>query len=200
CSGATGPRLLVPSSSHVHPRTRSTASSVSLGQLSSTICGLACTVQLHRQDNNVVIRLIRQARHTTAGIRKCFLFLLQCQLSLVLIQTHFHVQCLVLNICLITVHLSSVSLLGKPSDSSIMKVPTGKNLRFLPKKTLRFFVLCFSVKFGLTVCIYLTCFGLLLHAFCLDINHEDEKALLPGSSAHVWNLSEKLELYLSLLH
>lgn len=27
-----------------------------------------------------------QARHTTYGIRKCFLFLLQCQLSLVLIQ------------------------------------------------------------------------------------------------------------------
>lgn len=27
-----------------------------------------------------------QARHTTYGIRKCFLFLLQCQLSLVIIQ------------------------------------------------------------------------------------------------------------------
>ncbi|KAG7315576.1 hypothetical protein KOW79_020442 [Hemibagrus wyckioides] len=190
--------ICCPSSSHTHPRTRSTASGVSLGQLSSAICGLACTVQLHRQDNNVVIRLIRQARHTTAGIRKCFLFLLQCQLSLVLIQI-LACMCqlppplatsdvLLLSCCYYP--LLSVSLLGKPSDSSIMKVPTGKNLRFLPKKTLRFFVLCFSVKFGLTVCIYLTCFGLLLHAFCLDINHEDEKLCYPAAlltNSTVWS-------------
>ncbi|MCJ8747721.1 hypothetical protein PDJAM_G00156500 [Pangasius djambal] len=89
--------------------------------------------------------------------------------------------------CHISLH---VSLLGKPSDSSIMKVPTGKNLRFLPKKTLRFFVLCFSVKFGLTVCVYLTCFGLLLHAFCLEINHEDEKLCHPTAllmNSTVWS-------------
>ncbi|RXN30570.1 transmembrane 94-like protein [Labeo rohita] len=76
---------------------------------------------------------------------------------------------------------SSVSLLGKPSDNSIMKVPTGKNLRFLPKKTLRLFVLCFLVKFGLTVCTFLTCFGLMLHSFCLDINHQDEELCHPAS-------------------
>ncbi|XP_060716255.1 transmembrane protein 94-like [Tachysurus vachellii] len=187
-----------PSSNHVHPKTQNKASGLSLNQLSSAICGLACTVQLHRQDNNVVIRLIRQARHTTAGIRKCFLFLLQCQLSLVLIQI-LACMCqlppplatsdvLLLSCCYYP--LLSVSLLGKPSDSSIMKVPTGKNLRFLPKKTLRFFVLCFSVKFGLTVCIYLTCFGLLLHAFCLDINHEEEKLCYPTAlltNSTVWS-------------
>ncbi|GAA6111681.1 transmembrane protein 94-like, partial [Tachysurus ichikawai] len=49
-----------PSSNHVHPKTQNKASGLSLNQLSSAICGLACTVQLHRQDNNVVIRLIRQ--------------------------------------------------------------------------------------------------------------------------------------------
>ncbi|ROI62438.1 Transmembrane protein 94 [Anabarilius grahami] len=75
----------------------------------------------------------------------------------------------------------SVSLLGKPSDNSIMKVPTGKNLRFLPKKTLQLFVLCFLVKFGLTVCTFLTCFGLLLHSFCLDINHQDEDLCHPAA-------------------
>uniref|UniRef100_A0A8C1PEG7 Transmembrane protein 94 n=1 Tax=Cyprinus carpio TaxID=7962 RepID=A0A8C1PEG7_CYPCA len=55
-----------------------TSDSLSVIQLSSAICGLACTVQFNQQDNNTVIRLIKQARHTTAGIRKCFLFLLQC--------------------------------------------------------------------------------------------------------------------------
>ncbi|XP_073698786.1 transmembrane protein 94-like [Garra rufa] len=166
-----------------------TSDSLSVIQLSSAICGLACTVQFNQQDNNTVIRLIKQARHTTAGIRKCFLFLLQCQLSLVLIQILACVCQLppplgtsdVLFLSCFYFPLLSVSLLGKPSDSSIMKVPTGKNLRFLPKKTLRLFVLCFLVKFGLTVCTFLTCFGLMLHSFCLDINHEDEELCHPTS-------------------
>ncbi|XP_072514079.1 transmembrane protein 94-like [Salminus brasiliensis] len=172
--------------------------SVSLAQLSSAICGLACTVQLHHQDNSTVIKLIKQARHITAGIRKCFLFLLQCQLSLVLIQILACVCQLppplatsdVLFLSCFYFPMLSVSLLGKPSDSSIMKVPTGKNLRFLPKKTLRFFMLCFLVKFGLTVCIYLTCFGLVLHGFCLEINHEDEKLCYPTAlllNSTVWS-------------
>ncbi|XP_046693234.1 transmembrane protein 94-like [Silurus meridionalis] len=211
------------STNEVWTRTGRKPSTASLSQLSSAICGLACTVQLQQQDNNVVISLIRQARHTTAGIRKCFLFLLQCQLSLVLIQI---LACLcqlppplassdVLLLSCCYYPLLSVSLLGKPSDSSIMKVPTGKNLRFLPKKTLRSFMLCFVVKFGLNVCIYLTCFGLLLHSFCLDINHEDNKlchptALLTNSTA--WSpdwygrhsdglvLGQKVVAFLTLLY
>ncbi|XP_030634876.1 transmembrane protein 94-like [Chanos chanos] len=158
-------------------------------QLSSAICGMACTIQLKQQDNNIIIKLIKQARHVTAGIRKCFLFLLQCQLSLVLIQI---LACLcqlppplgtsdVLFLSCFYFPLLSMSLLGKPSDCSIMKVPTGKNLRFLPKKTLRFFVLCFLLKFGLTVCTYLTCFGFILHGFCLQINHKDKELCHPAA-------------------
>ncbi|XP_058637971.1 transmembrane protein 94-like [Onychostoma macrolepis] len=175
-----------------------TSDSLSVIQLSSAICGLACTVQFNQQDNNTVIRLIKQARHTTAGIRKCFLFLLQCQLFLVLIQILACVCQLppplgtsdVLFLSCFYFPLLSVSLLGKPSDNSIMKVPTGKNLRFLPKKTLRLFVLCFLVKFGLTVCTFLTCFGLMLHSFCLDINHQDEDLCHPASllmNSTVWS-------------
>ncbi|XP_042571911.1 transmembrane protein 94-like [Cyprinus carpio] len=175
-----------------------TSDSLSVIQLSSAICGLACTVQFNQQDNNTVIRLIKQARHTTAGIRKCFLFLLQCQLSLVLIQILACVCQLppplgtsdVLFLSCFYFPLLSVSLLGKPSDNSIMKVPTGKNLRFLPKKTLRLFVLCLLVKFGLTVCTFLTCFGLMLHSFCLDINHQDEDLCHPASllmNSTVWS-------------
>ncbi|KAL7852969.1 hypothetical protein SRHO_G00187540 [Serrasalmus rhombeus] len=186
------------SSSDAHQRPPHSQDSVSLAQLSSAICGLACTVQLHHQDNSTVIKLIKQARHITAGIRKCFLFLLQCQLSLVLIQILASVCQLppplatsdVLFLSCLYFPMLSVSLLGKPSDSSIMKVPTGKNLRFLPKKTLRFFMLCFLVKFGLTVCIYLTCFGLVLHSFCLEINHEDEKLCHPTAllmNSTVWS-------------
>lgn len=35
-----------------------------------------------------------QARHTTYGIRKCFLFLLQCQLALVIIQVRKKQTCM----------------------------------------------------------------------------------------------------------
>lgn len=48
-------------------------------------------------------------------------------------------------------------------------------------QTLRFFVLCFLVKFGLTVCTYLTCFGVLLHSFCLELNHHDEDLCHPAA-------------------
>nr|XP_015215729.1 PREDICTED: uncharacterized protein KIAA0195-like isoform X1 [Lepisosteus oculatus] len=154
---------------------------LSPAQLAGALCGLPCTIHLGSQDNTTIIRLIKQkARHTTSGIRKCFLFLLQCQLSLVLIQILACVFQLppplgtndVLLLSCFYFPLLSVSLLGKPSDSSIMKVPTGKNLRFLPKKTQQFFVFYFLVKFGLTVCTYLACFGFTLHGFCLKINHE----------------------------
>lgn len=37
---------------------------VSLSQLSSAICGLACTIQLHQQDNSTVIKLIKQVRRS----------------------------------------------------------------------------------------------------------------------------------------
>ncbi|KAF5892040.1 transmembrane protein 94-like, partial [Clarias magur] len=48
------------SSNDVRHRIQTRLSDVSPSQLSNAICGLACTVQLQRQDNNMVIKLIRQ--------------------------------------------------------------------------------------------------------------------------------------------
>ncbi|GCC31474.1 hypothetical protein chiPu_0009932 [Chiloscyllium punctatum] len=72
-------------------------------------------------------------------------------------------------LCLTCVYfpLVSMSLMGKPPDNTVMEVATGKNLKILPKKTQWFFVLYFLVKSGLTVCLQLTCFGLMLHGFCM---------------------------------
>ncbi|KAJ8413521.1 hypothetical protein AAFF_G00080280 [Aldrovandia affinis] len=92
------------------------------------------TPNLDPQDNTTIIRFMKQALHTTAGIRKCFLFLLQCQLSPV------PIQC------------------GPPGQAFRQLHYEGanwENLRFLPK-THRFFVFCFLVKFGLTDCTCLT--------------------------------------------
>ncbi|XP_064414923.1 transmembrane protein 94-like [Latimeria chalumnae] len=143
--------------------------------LSSILGSLPCSIHLCNYDNSSIIQLIKQARHTTSGIRKCFLFLLQCQLFLVMIQV---LACLVQLppplgttdvLCLSCIYfpLVSVSFLGKPPDSTIMNVATGKNLKFLPKRTQQFFVLYFLVKFGLTVCTYLACFGFMLRGFCM---------------------------------
>ncbi|XP_067115085.1 endoplasmic reticulum magnesium-transporting P-type ATPase-like [Osmerus mordax] len=142
--------------------------------LSSALCGLSCSLHLS-PTNLTLIQLIRQARHTTAGIRKCFLFLLQCQLYLVLIQVLGCVCQLppplgttdILSLSCFYFPILSLSLLGKPFDSSIMTLPTGKNLHGLPRKTQRVFVVCFLGRFGLSVFILLACFTITLHGLCV---------------------------------
>ncbi|XP_076007967.1 transmembrane protein 94 isoform X2 [Genypterus blacodes] len=144
-------------------------------RLSGQLNSLGCSVTFHQGESVSMVKLIEQARHTTYGIRKCFLFLLQCQLSLVIIQFLACVAQLpppmnttdILWLSCISCPLISVSLLGKPSDSSVMTVATGKNLDAIPRKTQNYFLGCFLMKFGLTVCAYLVSFGFTLQDICL---------------------------------
>uniref|UniRef100_A0A8C1FZG7 Transmembrane protein 94 n=1 Tax=Cyprinus carpio TaxID=7962 RepID=A0A8C1FZG7_CYPCA len=135
--------------------------------LSARLNSLACSVSFHQGESVSMVKLIEQARHTTYGIRKCFLFLLQCQLTLVIIQ---FLACLIqlpppMNITDILwlscfcYPLLSVSFLGKPPDSSVMTVATGKNLDSIPRKTQHYFLGWFLLKFGLTMLAYLVGFG-----------------------------------------
>ncbi|XP_071318427.1 transmembrane protein 94 isoform X3 [Trachinotus anak] len=143
-------------------------------RLSGQLNSLGCSVTFHQGESVSLVKLIEQARHTTYGIRKCFLFLLQCQLSLVIIQ---FLACLaqlpppmnttdILWLSCFSCPLLSVSLLGKPPDNSVMAVATGKNLDAIPRKTQNYFLGCFLLKFGLTVCAYLLAFGFTLHEVC----------------------------------
>uniref|UniRef100_A0A3P8UWB3 Transmembrane protein 94 n=1 Tax=Cynoglossus semilaevis TaxID=244447 RepID=A0A3P8UWB3_CYNSE len=111
-------------------------------RLSGQLNSLGCSVTFHQGESVSIIKLIEQARHTTYGIRKCFLFLLQCQLCLVIIQ---FLACLaqlpppmnttdILWLSCFSCPLLSVSLLGKPPDCSVMGVATGKNLDAIPRK------------------------------------------------------------------
>uniref|UniRef100_A0A3Q0RLN8 Transmembrane protein 94 n=1 Tax=Amphilophus citrinellus TaxID=61819 RepID=A0A3Q0RLN8_AMPCI len=145
-------------------------------RLSGQLNSMGCSVTFHQGESVSMVKLIEQARHTTYGIRKCFLFLLQCQLSLVIIQ---FLACLaqlpppmnttdILWVSCFSCPLLSVSLLGKPPDNSVMTVATGKNLDAIPKKTQNYFLGCFLLKFGLTVCAYLLAFGFSLQAVCLS--------------------------------
>lgn len=146
--------------------------------LSGQLNSLGCSVTFHQGESVSMVKLIEQARHTTYGIRKCFLFLLQCQLSLVIIQ---FLACLaqlpppmnttdILWLSCFSCPLLSVSLLGKPPDSSVMTVATGKNLDAIPRKTQNYFLGCFLLKFGLTVCSYLLAFGFTLQEVCKSHN------------------------------
>ncbi|CAN9508711.1 unnamed protein product [Ophioblennius macclurei] len=143
-------------------------------RLSGQLNSLGCSVTFHQGESVSMVKLIEQARHTIYGIRKCFLFLLQCQLSLVIIQ---FLACLaqlpppmnttdILWVSCFSCPLLSVSLLGKPPDSSVMTVATGKNLDAIPRKTQNYFLGCFLLKFGLSVCAYLLAFGFTLQAVC----------------------------------
>ncbi|XP_017292535.1 transmembrane protein 94 isoform X1 [Kryptolebias marmoratus] len=147
-------------------------------KLSRQLNSLGCSISFHQADSVSIVKLIEQARHTTSGVRKCFLFLLQCQLSLVVIQ---FLACLaqlppplnttdILWVSCFSCPLLSVSLLGKLPDSSVMTVATGKNLDSIPKKTQNYFLGCFLLKFGLSMCAYLLAFGFTLQSFCLPTN------------------------------
>uniref|UniRef100_A0A452EJ51 Transmembrane protein 94 n=1 Tax=Capra hircus TaxID=9925 RepID=A0A452EJ51_CAPHI len=125
-------------------------------QLSGQLNSLPCSLTFRQEETISIIRLIEQARHATYGIRKCFLFLLQCQLTLVVIQSLFFTVSL----------FFSISLLGKPPHSSIMSMATGKNLQSIPKKTQHYFLLCFLLKFSLTISSCLICFAFTLQSFC----------------------------------
>ncbi|XP_018417051.1 PREDICTED: transmembrane protein 94 isoform X1 [Nanorana parkeri] len=142
--------------------------------LSAALTSLACSMSFRNEDSVSIIRLIEQARNATYGIRKCFLFLLQCQLTLVLVQ---FLACLlqlppllsttdILWLSCFCYPLLSVSLLGKPSDNAIMFVATGKNLRSIPKKTQHYFLICFLLKFLPSCSCCLACFWFSLQRFC----------------------------------
>uniref|UniRef100_A0A8C7JNB9 Transmembrane protein 94 n=1 Tax=Oncorhynchus kisutch TaxID=8019 RepID=A0A8C7JNB9_ONCKI len=124
--------------------------------LSGQLNTLACSVTFHQGESVSMVKLIEQARHTTYGIRKSFLFLLQC-----------HIVCFPAVVC----PLLSVSFLGKPPESSVMNVATGKNQDAIPRKTQNYFLGCFLLRFGLTVCAYLLGFGFTLHEVCLRANN-----------------------------
>lgn len=195
-------------------------------RLSGQLNSLGCSVTFHQGESVSMVKLIEQARHTTYGIRKCFLFLLQCQLSLVIIQ---FLACLaqlppplnttdILWLSCFSCPLLSVSLLGKPPDSSVMTVATGKNLDAIPRKTQNYFLGCFLLKFGLTVCAYLLAFGFTLQevcrsnnvtlsdnttAICLHILMESSSANAPGWFVELSNgllLTQKVMAAFLALH
>ncbi|XP_026171145.1 transmembrane protein 94 isoform X1 [Mastacembelus armatus] len=148
-------------------------------RLSGQLNSLGCSVTFHQGESVSMVKLIEQARHTTYGIRKCFLFLLQCQLSLVIMQFLAYLAQLpppmnttdILWLSCFSCPLLSVSLLGKPPDSSVMTVATGKNLDSIPRKTQNYFLGCFLLKFGVTVCSFLLAFGFTLQEVCLRSNN-----------------------------
>lgn len=160
-------------------------------RLSGQLNTLGCSVTFHQGESVSMVKLIEQARHTTYGIRKCFLFLLQCQLSLVMLQFLACVAQLpppmnitdIVWLSCFCCPLLSVSFLGKPPESTVMTVATGKNLDAIPRKTQNYFLGCFLLKFGLTVCVYLLGFGFTLQEVCFRAagNHSlDANATLPS--------------------
>ncbi|KAG8446140.1 hypothetical protein GDO86_013849 [Hymenochirus boettgeri] len=149
--------------------------------LSAALNSLPCSISFRQEECVGIIRLIEQARHSTYGIRKCFLFLLQCQLTLVIVQFLACVLQLppilsttdILWLSCFCYPLLSGSLLGKPPDNSIMGVATGKNLHTIPKKTQHYFLFCFLLKFLPSCCCCLACFWLSLHRFCKISSHSN---------------------------
>ncbi|KAG8129059.1 hypothetical protein E2320_015918 [Naja naja] len=61
-----------------------------------------------------------------------------------------------------------------------MSMATGKNLIFIPKKTQHYFLFCFLLKFSLTICSCLACFGYLLQDYCANFNSSNFSVNVTG--------------------
>uniref|UniRef100_A0A7M4EAC3 Transmembrane protein 94 n=1 Tax=Crocodylus porosus TaxID=8502 RepID=A0A7M4EAC3_CROPO len=142
-------------------------------QLSGQLNSLPCSMSFRQEESISIIRLIEQARHATYGIRKCFLFLLQCQLTLVIIQ---FLSCLMqLPPILSTTDILWLSCFcypllrrgqrGLPAHAPVTGVHCSPCLQ-----TQHYFLLCFLLKFSLTICSCLVCFGFTLHESCREVN------------------------------
>lgn len=104
--------------------------------------------------------------------------------------------------------------MGKPPDSSIMSMATGKTLQSIPNKTQHYFLFCFLHKYSLTISLFLICFGSTLQSFCDSVwacnltscftvmlcSNDDRAPAWFGEFANVLLLAQKLTAALIILH
>ncbi|XP_072882691.1 transmembrane protein 94-like [Hemitrygon akajei] len=135
-------------------------------QLSGLLNSLPCSIFFHQEESISIIKLIEQV--------------IVCIQAATKLRFHCYF-CFVI----------SASLLGKPPDSSVMTVATGKNFLSIPKKTQQHFLMCFLIKFSLTIFAYLVCFGFMLQEFCnksIPVNNTNCVSIMNSSAegAPMW--------------
>lgn len=149
--------------------------------LSMSLNSITCSLTCQRTNVFPIAALLCEARRLTIGCQNCFLFLLSCQLSLSLLMLFASLALLpppltgiqLLWLICVIVPLLSLSLIGTPANSGLMKMITGKRKKNnLNKKEFVYpFVKQFIPTFGLNA-VFVVIFVLpwLLFSFCTNAN------------------------------
>ncbi|KAK7869540.1 hypothetical protein R5R35_002309 [Gryllus longicercus] len=146
-------------------------------ELSRALNSIACSISFRREDPISIFHLIMECRHHMQCVRNCMQFWMCCagavsgiqvlNISLMLPPIFSFGQVLWL-VCVI-IPILSLSLVGKPTDPQVMQKATGKNQNIVNTEVITFLMWCYGVKFMISICLTLLCYGLVLSNFCTKI-------------------------------
>ncbi|CAB0035951.1 unnamed protein product [Trichogramma brassicae] len=143
-------------------------------ELSRALNSVACSLSIKREDPIAVYHLIMEARHYMKCLWNCVQFWLCCVLTLALAQALSAFLLLpplftvghVLWLGCVIVPVLAVSLVGTPTDPSIMQRATGKNQCLVTWEVAAFVLWCYGFKFLPTIVTVLGWQCLALFALC----------------------------------
>ncbi|OXU20778.1 hypothetical protein TSAR_005268 [Trichomalopsis sarcophagae] len=142
--------------------------------LSRTLNSVACSLSVRREDPIAIYHLVMEARHYMKCLWNCVQFWLCCLVTLSLVQALSAYMLLpplfsvgqVLWLSFLIVPLLAVSLVGTPTDSTIMHRATGKNQCVISGQVAVFVFWCYGSKFLPTIVTVLLWQGVSLFMLC----------------------------------
>ncbi|XP_070579950.1 transmembrane protein 94-like [Ptychodera flava] len=166
--------------------------------LSHLLASLPCSLSFHREDNISLIYLVKEARGITQAMINCFIFLMNCQVTISVLQLiacflllpHPLMGTHILWLSCVVVPLLSMSFYGTPGDSKIMRMAPGKNLNHWDRQVVGQYMLYFVFKFIPSILICILVYALCLNSFCVKVMEDQAKChVLLGerNNTESWN-------------
>lgn len=147
-------------------------------ELSRRLNSLPCALSFHRDELSSLLHLILESRHVGLCLRNALQLWASSTASLSVLQLVAALFFLppvltagqVIWLSCITVPILSVSLMGAPTDPSVMNIATGKNSRSVDKATLRLVLWSYGLKFLPSLIVLLAIYGTTLMALCDQVS------------------------------
>lgn len=143
-------------------------------EFSRRLNSVPCALSFHRDELPSLLHLVLESRHLGLCLRNVLQLWAACVASLSFIQLAAAIFFLppiftigqVLWLTCITIPILAISLIGAPTNPSVMSIATGKNLRNIDREMLNFVAWCYGLKFLPSIIILLSIYATTLMAFC----------------------------------
>lgn len=141
--------------------------------LACKLASLACSYNYSREEPFNLYSLILEARHFTFKMKNTFVCMICFALSIssaqflasLLFLPPMFSSGLTIWLTIVVVPTLSFALMSTTMDSQVMKIAVGKNLQLKPEN-IRFFVICYLIKFIPSIIVVVLCFGLIIAHSC----------------------------------